>query len=273
MPRPPRQVSLVPPTTRDGEDSLQGSVERVTYRSEDTGYAVLRILVPGAAEPITAVGNLGAAQVGEEVALRGRWTRNPKYGPQLEVTSFRSSVPATLAGLCRYLGSGLIHGVGKELARRIGERFGERTVEALDGDGSRLREVDGIGARRAESIRKAWVEQKAIQAAMVFLQSHGASPLLAQRIWKKYGDRTIDVLHHDPYRLAQDVRGIGFKTADRMASNLGIPHDAPARAEAALLHVISGLNDDGNVWVPRDDALARAEGELDVPREAAERAL
>ncbi|MBI5500254.1 MAG: ATP-dependent RecD-like DNA helicase [Deltaproteobacteria bacterium] len=248
-------------------------VERITYRAEDTGYAVLRIQVPGTPEPITAVGNLGAAQVGEEVSLHGRWTRNPKYGPQLEVTSYRATVPSTVAGLRRYLGSGLIHGIGKELARRIVERFGERTLEVLDVAPETLREVGGIGEKRVQSIREAWREQKAIQAAMVFLQSHGASPLLAHRIWKRYAERTIDILHHDPYRLAQDIRGVGFKTADRIAQELGVPHDAPARAEAALLHVVGELTDDGHVWVPADDVLARAERDLDVPRAAAERAL
>ncbi|MBI5487830.1 MAG: ATP-dependent RecD-like DNA helicase [Deltaproteobacteria bacterium] len=263
----------MPPTPKDGEDSLEGLVERVTYRAEDTGYAVLRIRIPGTPEPVTAVGNLGAAQVGEEVALRGRWTRNPKYGPQLEVTSYRATVPSTVAGLRRYLGSGLIHGIGKELARRIVEHFGERTISVLDDAPETLREVGGIGGKRVQSIRDAWHEQKAIQSAMVFLQSHGASPLLAHRIWKRYADRTIDILHHDPYRLAQDIRGVGFKTADRIAQELGVPHDAPARAEAALQHVVGELTDDGHVWIPADDALARAERDLDVPRAAAERAL
>jgi len=263
----------VRPAPRDGVDSLRGVVERITYRAEDSGYAVLRVQVAGEPEPLTAVGNVGAAQVGEEVALQGRWVRNPKYGPQLEVTSFRSTVPATLLGLRRYLGSGLIRGIGKELARRIVERLGEATLEALDAGDQRLREVEGIGPKRAESIREAWREQKAIKEAMIFLQGHGISPLLAHRIWKRYRDETIDVLHHDPYRLAADVHGIGFKTADRIATSLGLPHDAPARAEAALLHTLSGLNDDGHVWVPAAELLERAERDLDVPRVAAERAL
>jgi exodeoxyribonuclease V alpha subunit len=273
MHRRSRQVLLVRPTARDGVDSVHGVVERITYRAEESGYAVLRVQLPGAPEPATVVGNVGAAQVGEEVALQGRWVRNPKYGPQFEVTAFRSMVPATLVGLQRYLGSGLIRGIGKELARRIVAAFGERTAEMLDGAPERLREVDGIGEKRADGIREAWREQKVVKEAMIFLQGHGISPLLAHRIWKQYRDQTIDVLHHNPYRLAIDIHGIGFKTADRIATNLGIPPDAPQRAEAALLHILSTITDDGHVWLPRDELLERVERDLAVPRPVAEEAL
>ena len=264
---------LLRPGAREGVDSIRGTVERVTFRSEESGYAVLRVQLPGEAEPATVVGNVGAAQVGEELALQGRWVRNPKYGPQFEVETCRAVIPATLAGLRRYLGSGLIKGIGRELARRIVETFGEETLGVLDERPERLGEVEGLGPKRVERVREAWREQKVVKEVMIFLQSHGISPLLAHRIWKRYRDGTIDVLHHDPYRLARDIAGIGFRTADRIAANLGLPPDAPARAEAAVLHTLSELTDDGHVWVPREELLERTVRELEVPRGPAERAL
>ncbi|MBN1770840.1 MAG: ATP-dependent RecD-like DNA helicase [Deltaproteobacteria bacterium] len=261
------------PGAREGTDSIRGTVERVTYRSEESGYAVLRVLLPGAAEPATVVGNVGAAQVGEELALQGRWVRNPKYGPQFEVETCRSVVPATLTGLQRYLGSGLIKGIGKELARRIVGAFGPETLAVLDERPERLVEVEGLGPKRIDRVREAWREQKVVKEVMIFLQSHGISPLFAHRIWKRYRDETIDVLHHDPYRLARDVAGIGFKTADRIARELGLPADAPARAEAGVLHMLSERTNDGHVWVPRAELLERTERELEVPPGPAERAL
>jgi len=266
-------VLLVRPTPRDGVDSIRGVVERVTYRAEDSGYTVLRVQLDGDTEPVTVVGNVGAAQVGEELALQGRWVRNPKYGPQFDVTSYRSTVPATLAGLQRYLGSGLIRGIGKELARRIVATFGERTLEVLDQAPERLHEVEGLGPKRVDKVRDAWREQQAVKEVMIFLQSHGITPLLAHRIWKQYRDEAIDVLHHDPFRLAQDIAGVGFKTADRIAANLGLPPDAPARAEAAVQHVLGTMTDEGHVWLPGTDLLERVERELSIPRAAAALAL
>jgi len=273
MRRRSRQVLLLRPGGREGIDSIRGTVERVTFRSEESGYAVLRVLPFGGSEPVTVVGNVGAAQVGEELSLQGRWVRNPRFGPQFEVESYRSVVPATLAGLQRYLGSGLIRGIGKELARRIVATFGEETLTVLEERPERLAEVKGLGPKRVERVCEAWREQRIVHEAMIFLQSHGISPLLAHRIWKRYRDETIDVLHHDPYRLAHDIPGIGFKTADRIAARLGLPPDAPARAEAAVLHALSRCTDDGHVWVPREELLERTERELDVPRGPAERAL
>jgi exodeoxyribonuclease V alpha subunit len=273
MTRRTRQVALVPPATREGSDSLRGTVERITYRSEESGYVVLRLAVAGEREPIAVVGNLGAAEPGEELWVEGHWVRDPRYGPQFKAVACRSAIPSTLAGLRKYLGSGLIRGIGKALAGRIVQRFGETTVDVLDGTPDRLSEVAGIGPKRVEAVRRAWAEQRAVKDVMILLQSHGVSPLLAHRIWRTYRENAIDVLHRDPYRLAHDIRGVGFKTADRIAGDLGIPRDAPARADAALIHLLGAASDEGHVWVDADELLARMREELEIPEAPAGRAL
>lgn len=253
--------------------SLGGAVERVTFASEESGYAVLRLAVPGRADLVTVVGNLGAFRPGEEIVVEGRWVRDPKYGRQFRAVICRASVPATLVGLERYLGSGLVRGVGRGMARRIVAAFGEATLDVLEKDPGRLAEVGGIGPKRVAAIREAWAEQRSVKEVMIFLQGHGISTLYAHRIWKTYRDATLDVVRGDPFRLAMDVRGIGFKSADRIAASLGIAPDSPQRARAALLHLLGEISDDGHVWTPREDLLAKASADLAIPAAAASAAL
>jgi exodeoxyribonuclease V alpha subunit len=197
-----------------------------------------------------AVGNFAGVQPGESLRLQGRWTVHPRFGEQLQVDSFSSVAPATLAGIERYLGSGLVKGIGRELASRLVERFGLETLQVIDSAPARLREVEGIGPSRSRQITEAWTAQRAIRDVMVFLQSYGVSTGLAARIWKLYGPRAVAAIRENPYRLAAEVDGVGFKTADTVAKSLGIPADSPHRAEAGARYVLGQAAAEGHTAVP-----------------------
>ncbi|GAB3996946.1 hypothetical protein GCM10029992_18470 [Glycomyces albus] len=215
--------------SRPGEANLEAVLERVTYANEETGYTIARASsARSGADLITIVGPLLGAQVGESLDLTGRWTSHPKYGRQFEVWSYRTVLPATVQGIERYLGSGLIKGIGPKTAEKIVAHFGVETLEVIDADPARLIEVPGLGPKRTKSIAAAWDEQRAIKEVMVFLQSVDVSTSLAVRIYKKYGDASIGVVKNEPYRLANEVWGIGFKTADAVARAVGVPHDSPS---------------------------------------------
>jgi len=249
------------------DDRVEGTVERVTYSNEETGWTVLRLLVPGRREPLPVTGNLPGAQPGEWISARGQFRYHPEYGEQFHADSYRSEVPATVAGIRRYLGSGLVRGLGAALAARITEKFGEQTLQVIDTAPERLREVEGIGPVRSERIQKAWAEQRQIRDVMVFLQGHGVSPLLAVRIFRRYGDLAIDTVQQNPYRLALDIFGIGFKTADRIARSLGVEPSSPQRLQAGALHVLSQLSDDGHVCAPESLLVETAAETLEVEPE------
>lgn len=246
------------------DDRVEGTVERVTYSNEESGWTVLRLLVPNRKDPLPIIGNLPGAQPGEWISARGRFEYHPDYGEQFRAESYRSERPATLAGIQRYLGSGLVHGLGAALAARIAEKFGVETLEIIDHHPERLREVEGIGPVRSERIQKAWAEQRRIRDVMVFLQSHGITPALATRIFRHYGDRAIEAVEENPYGLAQDVFGIGFKTADRIARSLGIEPTSPRRLQAGALHVLRQLSDEGHVCAPEPLLTERAAEALEV---------
>ena len=221
---------------------LDGVLERVTFANPETGYTIARIAPErGGAELITAVGPLLGAQIGEFLRLRGRWSSHPKYGRQFEVDSYATVLPATAAGIQKYLGSGLIKGIGPVMAERIVAHFGVDIMHVIDDEPARLIEVDGLGPKRTAMIAAAWAEQKAIKEVMIFLQGVGVSTSLAVRIYKKYGDASISVVRHEPYRLAADVWGIGFKTADTIAAAVGIPPDSPRTDQGRPgLHPVRG---------------------------------
>jgi len=231
---------------------LDGVLERVTFANPETGYTIARI-DPGRGGPdlITAVGPLLGAQVGESLRMRGRWTSHPKYGKQFEVHSYTTVLPATIAGIQRYLGSGLIKGIGPVMAERMVAHFGVDIMHVIDEEPGRLIEVDGLGPKRTAMITAAWAEQKAIKEVMVFLQGVGVSTSLAVRIYKKYGDAAISVVRDEPYRLAADVWGIGFKTADTIAAAVGIARDSPERIKAGLAYTLSEAADDGHCYPAR----------------------
>src|SRR5262245_29894854 len=249
------------------DERVEGTVERVTYSNEETGWTVLRLLAPGRRDPLYVVGNLPGTQPGEWISAGGQFRYHPEYGEQFHADSYRSEVPTTVAGIQRYLGSGMVRGLGPTLAARIVEKFGLQTLEIVDSAPERLREVEGIGPVRSERIQKAWAEQRQIRQVMVFLQGHGVSPTLAVRIFRRYGDRAVETVQENPYRLALDIFGIGFKTADRIARSLGVEPSSPQRLQAGALHVLSQLSDDGHVCAPEPLLVETAAGTLETEPE------
>ena len=246
--------------------TLQGTVERITYVNEETQYVVARLDVPGSRDLATIVGNLPSLTPGETLRLQGTWTHHKKYGDQFHVDQYETVAPATLVGVQRYLGSGLIKGIGPVFAKRLVDAFGLDTLRVIEEEPDRLRTVEGIGPLRVQRITTAWAEQKEIREVMLFLQGHGVSSTYAVKIFKAYGQAAIATVRANPYRLAQDIYGIGFKTADGIARNLGVPPDSPLRAQAGIIHVLQALSDEGHVYAPEADLLREAETTLEIPR-------
>ncbi|WP_329385369.1 ATP-dependent RecD-like DNA helicase [Streptomyces sp. NBC_01351] len=236
---------------------VEGVLERITYANEESGYTVARVDTGrGAGDLLTVVGSLLGAQPGESLRLEGRWGSHPQYGRQFTVENYRTVLPATIQGIRRYLGSGLIKGIGPKIADRIVEHFGTDTLDVIEEQPKRLIEVPGLGPKRTKLIGAAWEEQKAIKEVMVFLQGVGVSTSIAVRIYKKYADASISVVKNQPYRLAADVWGIGFLTADRIAQAVGIPHDSPERVKAGLQYALSQSADQGHCFLPQEKLIA-----------------
>ncbi|MFK0226599.1 ATP-dependent RecD-like DNA helicase [Streptomyces sp. NPDC090303] len=240
-----------------GPAVLEGVLERITYANEESGYTVARVDTGrGAGDLLTVVGALLGAQPGESVRMEGRWGSHPTYGKQFHVDNYTTILPATIQGIRRYLGSGLVKGIGPVFADRITRHFGLDTLDILEEAPARLIEVPGLGPKRTKNITAAWEEQKAIKEVMVFLQGVGVSTSIAVRIYKKYGDASISVVRNQPYRLASDVWGIGFLTADRIAQAVGIPHDSPDRVKAGLQYALSQSSDQGHCFLPEERLIA-----------------
>jgi exodeoxyribonuclease V alpha subunit len=238
-------------------EDLQGVIERLTYHSEESGYTVARLKAPRTSELITIVGNFANIQAGQTLHLEGTWRDHPKYGQQFQVVKYRETKPATLTGIEKYLGSGLIKGVGPVTARRIVAHFGLDTLEIIENQIERLSEVPGIAAKRVKMIQQAWAEQKAIKEVMLFLQGHGVSTTYAVKIYKQYGDDAIEVVTQNPYQLATDVYGIGFVTADAIARNLGIPPGSEFRYRSGILHVLTEASEEGHCFLPQPELVDR----------------
>ncbi|ARX83614.1 helicase [Streptomyces alboflavus] len=238
---------------------VEGVLERVTYANEENGYTVARVDTGrGGGDLLTVVGALLGAQVGESLRMEGRWGSHPQYGKQFTVENYTTVLPATIQGIRRYLGSGLIKGIGPVMADRITTHFGVDTLDVIETEPKRLIEVPGLGPKRTKKIAAAWEEQKAIKEVMVFLQGVGVSTSIAVRIYKKYEDASISIVRNQPYRLAADVWGIGFLTADRIAQSVGIPHDSPERVKAGLQYALSQSTDQGNCFLPEERLIADA---------------
>ncbi len=232
-------------------ETIRGEVERITFRNEEDGYSVVALSLPGVREPLYAVGRFTDIVPGEVLELSGEWHYHPHYGRQFRVISYRSAMPSTQEGLRKYLASGLIKGIGPVIAERIVQQFGEHTVEVMEREPERLREVEGIGHTRLEHIKEAWATQRDIRSLMEFLQRYDIPTGYAARMFKHYGVSSLSVLRDDPYRVAAEVRGIGFLTADAMARKLGIPADSPLRARGALLYVLQKMAaEGGHICVP-----------------------
>ncbi|TSB32041.1 SF1B family DNA helicase RecD2 [Streptomyces benahoarensis] len=238
---------------------VEGVLERITYAHEESGYTVARVDTGrGAGELLTVVGALWGAQPGESLRMEGRWGSHPQYGKQFTVENYTTVLPATVQGIRRYLGSGLIKGIGPRIADRITEHFGAGTLDIIEEQAQRLIEVPGLGPKRMKMIAAAWEEQKAIKEVMVFLQGVGVSTSLAVRIYKKYADDAVTVVRERPYQLAADVWGIGFLTADRIAQAVGIPHDSPERVRAGIQYALSQSADQGHCFLPEEQLIADA---------------
>lgn len=236
---------------------LEGVLERITYANEENGYTVARVDTGrGGADLLTVVGSLLGAQPGESLRMEGRWGSHPQYGKQFTVENYTTVLPATVQGIRRYLGSGLIKGIGPRIAERIVDHFGADTLDVIEREPGKLVEVPGLGPKRTKMIGAAWEEQKAIKEVMVFLQGVGVSTSIAVRIYKKYEDASISVVRNRPYRLAADVWGIGFLTADRIAQAVGIPHDSPDRVKAGLQYALSQSTDQGHCYLPEEKLIA-----------------
>ena len=243
---------------------IRGQLERITYTDEESGYTIAKIKVYGRRELVTIVGNIMNPTPGEVMRLNGEWANHPKFGEQFKVVFYQCSVPATVKGIEKYLGSGLIKGIGPVMAKRIVAAFGESTLSVIEENSERLIEVPGIGQARVGMIAKAWQEQKEIRAVMLFLQSHGVSSTYAAKIYKHYGNNSIAVVQDNPYRLAHDIFGIGFLTADRIAEKMGFDKESAERAQAGLIYALHEFSDEGHVFVPQDQLLLKTRELLDV---------
>ena len=251
-------ATATPPTT------LSGVVERVTFSDPESQWTVARLTVHGEKDLVTIVGNMAALTPGESVRVHGHWKRHAQYGLQLEVIRYESIVPATAFGICRYLGSGLIKGIGPIFAAKLVDAYGVETLKVIEETPERLLEIHGIGKKRQERITTAWAEQREVREIMLWLQSHQISPHLAEKIWRAYGQGAINVVQSNPYKLARDIRGVGFKKADAVAEALGIPKDSPFRATAAVFHTLQKLTDEGHVYVPATVLHATTEKDLEI---------
>ena len=246
-------------------ETLIGTIERITYYNEENGYTVAQLTPEGRGYTVTVVGNLLEMSPGESLRLHGGWATHPRYGRQFQVEGYTTMLPATAAGIEKYLGSGLIKGIGPVMAKRIVRRFKLDTLHIIEEEPLRLREVLGVGRHRVSLIQRAWEEQKAIKDVMLFLQSHNVSTGHAVKIYKTYGDASIDVVRNDPYRLARDIHGIGFLTADKIAREIGLAHDSPQRVQAGISYTLSQMANDGHVYAPQGELIHESTGILDVP--------
>ena len=244
---------------------LEGVVERIVFESADTGFLVARMRRDGAAELDTFVGTMLSISPGETVRLRGRWVEDQKFGLQLKVEHCETLMPKSSEGIEKYLGSGLISGIGPTYAKRLVDAFGVETLRVIDEQPERLRSVSGIGRKRATQIREAWEEHRALQDIMVFLQGQGIGVAQAVKIYKQYGDKAVTVLRQNPYTLADDIAGIAFHGADKIAQNLGIAKDDPKRLQAGLTHALSQAQLNGHAYLPETDLRAAAAELLQVP--------
>jgi len=268
-------------------EEIRGRVERVTFRNEENLYTVLRLRPSGSRERkepllstrssadglVTAVGPVPLVEVGGELALEGRWIVDPKFGEQFKIERAVPLPPTTLEGMERYLGSGLVHGIGKEYAKRLVRKFGADTLDVIENEPGKLRDVPGIGPKRASRIVKAWEAQRGVRDVMLFLHSHGVTPAFAVRIYKRYGRDAIARIKANPFLLASEVHGIGFQLADRVASKLGIRKEAPARIAAGLLYTLGEASGEGHCFLPRAELVETASGILDVATDAVDAVL
>jgi exodeoxyribonuclease V alpha subunit len=254
-------------------EHLQGSVERVTFHSPESGFCVLRVKVRGQRELVTVIGSAATITPGELIECTGTWTNDRQHGLQFKTQHLRVIPPSTLEGIEKYLSSGMVKGIGPHFAKKLVRAFGEQVFDIIEQEPDRLLQLEGIGPKRKERVTQAWAEQKVVREIMVFLQSHGVGTARAVRIYKTYGDRAVERVQENPYRLALDIHGIGFKSADVIAQRLGIPRDAPMRAQAGVRHVLQEIAGDGHCAAYREHLVESAAKLLEIPAPVIEQAI
>jgi len=257
----------------NANETVSGTVERIIYRAEDTGYTVCALKSPDHHAEVIVVGNCVSIWPGERLEATGRWGRHKQHGVQFNAEKFVCIEPHSIAGIKKYLASGLIPGVGEMLAERLVKKFGAETLRIIDQESASLESVQGIGRKKRERIRQAWVEQKAVREIMIFLHGHDISASQASRIYRAYGDESIAILKKNPYRLAADIWGIGFKSADKIAMNLGVPVQSIVRARASLAFILQSLAEEGHCYCPKGELIALAEKQLEIGCSLLEEAL
>lgn len=250
--------------SNSNEEVLHGTIQRVTYRNPDNGYSVIQIKVAHSRDIITVVGNAVEAKIGAYVVARGIYKEHPKFGRQLAANSITETLPNTTDGIERYLASGMIKGIGAETAKKIVKAFGTDSLEVIYQDANRLARIPGVGRHKAAIISKAFAQQREIREVMQFLVAHGVSPNLATRIFKQYEIKTIEILTHNPYTLARDLRGVGFLTADTIAQSLGHALDSPSRLKAGLVYTLEKGSDDGHCFLPTEVLCEKAKNLLKI---------
>jgi exodeoxyribonuclease V alpha subunit len=250
-----------------GLEKLSGELERIVFSGDESGYTVLRVHVPRQHDLVTVVGSLPGVQPGERLEMDGRWVNHPKFGLQFQVSRYTSLLPASANAIKRYLSSSFVKGIGPVMAGRLVDLFGEETLDVIESNPEKLVEVDGIGPTRAKSIEESWESQKEVRNVMIFLQGHGISSAYATRIYRAYGHEAIGNVRNNPYRLAQDIRGIGFKTADRIAQDMGIDLHSPFRAQAAIEYSLNELASQGHMYAPREELIIDCTERVDIPEE------
>ncbi|MBW2059949.1 MAG: ATP-dependent RecD-like DNA helicase [Deltaproteobacteria bacterium] len=246
---------------------LKGQIERITFFNEENGFTIAKVKVSGRRDLVTVLGNMMAPKPGEVIKMKGEWMHHPRFGEQFKMAQYRTEVPATISGMKKYLGSGLIKGIGPVMAGRIVKKFSEQTLEVIENEVEKLAQVEGIGRKRIIMIQRAWEEQKEIREVMLFLQAHDVSSGYATKIFKQYGDQSIQVVRENPFRLASDIFGIGFVTADLIAEKLGFPRESPLRAEAGVIYILNQLADEGHVFYPYNPLIQKCRDILKVNRE------
>ncbi|MBQ4364102.1 MAG: AAA family ATPase, partial [Oscillospiraceae bacterium] len=227
---------------------LRCVVERITYQNETNGYAVIKCRAKGFTDLVTVVGNMPEPHVGAVLNLGGQWKTDMKYGRQFAVETYEETLPATVFGIEKYLGSGLVKGIGPKFANKIVREFGERTLELIETSPDELLKVPGIGKQRVERLKQSWADQKEIKNIMIFLQSHNVTTSHATKIYKTYGNESIAVVKENPYRLADDIWGIGFRTADTIAMKMGIEPDTYVRLRSGIMYTLNELADEGHCY-------------------------
>lgn len=259
--------------TQTNLTDLQGQIENITYFNEETGYTIAKVKVAGNKDLVPCVGNLIRPTPGEVLSMKGEWTNHEKYGRQFKISFSQTTTPASVHGIQKYLGSGLIKGIGPVMAKRIVAKFGKNTLEIIERSSERLAEIPGIGAGRIGMIRKAWHDQQEIREVMLFLQTHGVSTGFAAKIFKQYGNDAIRIVQENPYRLAKDIFGIGFLTADKIAEKMGFAKESLVRAEAGVLYVLNQLAEQGHVYAPHPFLIEQSQAILGIGADIIEKAL